>query len=431
MNKRDFQIEKILGGYRRGHLSRREALRALGAVGLATAAAPLLDFAALADEAGKQAGPGGIPLSRPDKPVTLPLHGDPIKSGLEPEKGPFHIFNYQDYIDQKTVIDTFSKKYGVEVVLTTFDSMDQAITRLASGQVDVDSTNITPDRVGQAVAGKLLAPLNHSYLPNLKQNIFTSLQNPFYDQGSQYTVPYNLYSTGIGWRSDKIKEDIRKLDNPWSIFWSDSIKAYTGYTGILDDARESLGMAMLYRGQLDVNTEDQAALDTALADLKATIPLSNPKINITEYQTLADGSCWLHQVWSGDMMSAAINYMPEGSDKSVLQYWWPGKGKGTTQNDCWALLAKSKKPVLGHLWLNHILDAEVGYNNMTGLTGYQVPQKSIDPDRLIKDGFLPPQLKNIILSEDDVGPGSLQFCALTPKGQAAWQNAYAQFNSGS
>ena len=75
-----------------------------------------------------------------------------------------------------------------------------------------------PDRVAQAVAGKLLAPINHDYIPNLK-NPFKSAQNPFYDQGSQYTVPYNLYSTGIGWRNDKIKEDIGKIANPWSMFW--------------------------------------------------------------------------------------------------------------------------------------------------------------------------------------------------------------------
>src|SRR5258708_4292436 len=108
MKNRDSKIETIVTGYRRGFLSRREALRALGAVGLAVGAAPLLDFAPWAEGAGRWAGRGGIQLSRPGKPVTLPLTRDPIKSGMQPEKGPFHIFNYQDYIDQVSVIDTFS-----------------------------------------------------------------------------------------------------------------------------------------------------------------------------------------------------------------------------------------------------------------------------------------------------------------------------------
>jgi spermidine/putrescine transport system substrate-binding protein len=427
MSRRYFEVDRILSGFRRGALSRRQALRALGTVGLAATAAPLLDFTALADEAGKQAGPGGIPLSRPNKPVTLPVHGSPIKSGLKPEGGKFIIYNYQDYIDKK-VTESFAKKYDCEVVLTTFDSMDEAITKLASGLVKADATDITPDRIAQAVAGKLVAPLNHSYIPNLAKNVWPSLQSPFYDQGSQYTVPYVIYSMGIGWRSDKVSEDIHKLDNPWSIFWN--AQKYNGYVGILDDSRESLAMAMLYRNELDVNTEDPAIIDKALADLKATIPICNPKINITEYQTLGDASSWLHQSWSGDLLGCAISYVPEGTDKELLQYWTPPKGKSCVQNDGWALLAKSEKPVLGHLWLNHLLDADVAISNFTDFTGYQPPQNTINADQLIKDGVIPKSLKTAIMGPDDFGPESLQECALTPKGQKLYQDAYARFNSG-
>jgi spermidine/putrescine transport system substrate-binding protein len=427
MNKQDLEVERILSGFRRGALSRRAALRALGTAGLAAVAAPLLDFQALADEAGKEPGPGGIPLARPNKPVTLPVHGSPIKSGLKPEGGKFQIFNYQDYVD-KAVMDSFAKKYDCEVVLTTFDSMTECITKLATGAVKPDVTNITPDRVAQAVAGKLLAPLNHDYLPNLPKNIWKSLQSPYYDQGSQYTVPYVTYSTGIGWRNDKVTEDIAKLDNPWSIFWNS--QKYNGYVGVLDDDRESLVMAMLYRGKTDVNTEDPADIEAALADLKALVPICNPKINITEYQTLGDASSWLHQSWSGDMMSCAFSYLPEGTKADVLSYWTGPKEKRVVQNDCWAVLAKGQKPVLGHLWLNHLLDSEVALANFTGFTGYQPPQVSIDADEMIKNGTLPESLKMCILGESDFDQASLQEGALTPKGQALWQKAYARFNSG-
>ena len=56
-------------------------------------------------------------------------------------------------------------------------------------------------------------------------------------------------------------------------------------------------------------------------DLKALIPICNPKINITEYQTLPEGTSYLHEVWSGDMFSAVISYMPKDGDPSTLQYW--------------------------------------------------------------------------------------------------------------
>ena len=61
-------------------------------------------------------GPGGLPLARPDVPVSLPIYADnkPIPSGLKPEKGPLQFYNWQEYINQK-VVDSFQDKYNVEV----------------------------------------------------------------------------------------------------------------------------------------------------------------------------------------------------------------------------------------------------------------------------------------------------------------------------
>jgi len=408
-----------------GRLSRRRALKTLGAGLVAGVAAPWVLRYAAADQL---MGPGGIPLARPNAPVTLPRYEDPIKSGLEPEKGgTFTVYNYQDYIDKKLVTE-FGKKYKVKTQITTFDSIDQAITRLAKKAVHADVTDITPERVGQAVAGKLLKPLNLDYIPNLKANIWPQLHSPFYDVESRYTVPYTMYSTGIGWRNDKVSEDIAKLDNPWSIFWNS--QKYKGYVGVLDDDREALGMAMLYRGNYDINTEDPAAIGKALDDLKAMIPICNPKINITEYQTLAEGSCYLHEAWSGDLFGAVISYLPKGTEPTVLSYWTPPRGKQIVQNDCFAIVAQTKKPVLAHLFLNYLLDNDASYGNFVNFVGYQPPLNSITPEKLVSDNVIPKNLSNIVLTPEDLGPDSLQIMSLTPKGQSLWQSAYAKFVSG-
>ena len=113
---------------RSSRISRRRALRTLGSGIAGVVAAPWVVRNLLAAEL---VGPGGIPLARPAQPVTLPRFEDPIKSGLEPETGgTFTVFNYADYIDKK-LVDEFGKKYKVKTQITTFDSMDQAITRLA------------------------------------------------------------------------------------------------------------------------------------------------------------------------------------------------------------------------------------------------------------------------------------------------------------
>ena len=101
----------------------------------------------LADDAG----PGGIPLARPDKPVKLPLTNEAIKSGLEAEKGgTFNIYNYADYVDPN-LLKAFSDKYGVTATVTTFDSIDEAITKLGSKRA------IRRAMAARAAAGSLAA----------------------------------------------------------------------------------------------------------------------------------------------------------------------------------------------------------------------------------------------------------------------------------
>jgi len=415
-------INRVIGALARGSITRREAVKLLMASG---AAASLFPGLARADD-GTVAG---IPLARPDKPVTLPTLQKPIESGLKPESGgTFYIFNYDEYVDPK-LMEAFGKKYDVKVVLNAFGDIDEAITKLASGTVEADVTELTNNRIAQAVAGKLLQPINHDYIPNLKGNVWPSLQNPYYDQGSQYTVPYTVYSTGIGWRSDLVAEDIAALDNPWSFFWEKSQK-YKGYVGILSDSREAMVLPMLYRGKYDVNSEDPAVYEAALDDLMALIPICNPKITSTGYQTLPDGNSYLHHIWSGQMLAAAMYNAPQGFDTHKLRYWVAPKGKVPVQNDVWAVTAQAKKPVLAHLWLDFLLDNDNAYHNFVDYNGYQPPITSITADRLVAEKLIPDTLHAALASPDDFGPGTLQEGQLTPAGQKLVQEAYAKFSSG-
>ena len=45
-----------------------------------------------------------------------------------------------------------------------------------------------------------------------------------------------------------------------------------------------------------------------------------------------------------------------------------------------------------HFWINYLLDEKVSIQNF-GYTGYQPPQKSINPNRLVEDGFIPDNLR--------------------------------------
>ncbi|HWD77204.1 MAG TPA: spermidine/putrescine ABC transporter substrate-binding protein [Solirubrobacteraceae bacterium] len=375
-------------------------------------------------------GPGGIALARPNHPVTLPLDADnkAIPSGMKPETGgTFTVFNYFDYLDKQVLTD-FGKKYGVNVQLSTFDGIDQGIAKLASGSVRPDVTEMTPDKLAEVVAGKLLAPINHSYIPNLPGNVLPNFQSPFYDVGARYTVPYTMYTTGIFWRSDKVTQDIPSMSNPWEIFWKS--QAYKGFVGVLDEPRETIALALLRRGITDINTEDPKLIAQAGKDLEQLSSICNVKVNETSYQDIPQGRSWLHHAWSGDPILAVNDYLPKGFDRKLLRYWHAPKGHGPIQNDCWGIVKGTQKPVLAHLWLNYILDDKVGYDNFVNYTGYQPPLKSVTPDTLVSKGIVPETLRSAVITENDFGPTSLQEMTLTPAGLREYQNAYSQFVSG-
>jgi spermidine/putrescine transport system substrate-binding protein len=377
---------------------------------------------------GQLLGPGGIPLARVSHPVTLKRWEDPIASGMKPETGgTFTIFNYPAYIDP-AVIKDFGKKYGVTVKVTPFDNIATGVTKLASGTVSPDVMEMTPDQLPRVVAGKLVKPLNLDYIPNLK-NVWSSFQSPYYDVGSRYGVPYTVYSTGIAYRTDRVKEDIPNLKpNPWDIFWH--AQKYTGKTALLSEERETIAMALLHRGIKDINTEDPKLVNQAVTDLQELYKICSIKVGDLQYENVPEDKAWLNQAWSGDMLAGYLYYLPNKQTGKLLRFWNPGYGNGPIGNDMWCVCSTTKKPVLAHLFLNYMLDNGVGYKNFVDFNGYQPPFNEIQPESLIKKGVIPETLASSVLTESDFGPKSLVEAGLTNAGESLWQNGYATFTSG-
>jgi spermidine/putrescine transport system substrate-binding protein len=410
---------------RESRFGRRELLErgALGALGL-TFAGPLLAACGSGDDGAFK--PPELQLARPDKPVTWPLFDDnpAIESGLSPEGGPLRIYNWNGYLDPKKMKE-FGKEYGVKVQLSTFSTTDESMAKISSGAVDFDVFFPYQERLGRMVQGKLLQPLNHDYLPNLQKTIWPSLRDPFYDKGSQYTVPYTIYTTGIGYRTDKIKRAPDDFDNPYEIYWDTANK---GKMYLLDDGREAPLHMLLKNGIFDANTENPAHLELAKNELKSLTKAVNVKLSTDDYTNLPEGKAWVHQAWSGSLVSAPY-YLPKGLGPEVLGFWFPPDGRGVVGSDMMAVLRSAKNPVLAHHFVNFMLDEKNGYENFVNFVGYQPPFVSIDPDRLVTDEVIPANLKTAVVRESDFA-NSVSPLELSPQGQTLWQNAWAEFKSG-
>jgi spermidine/putrescine transport system substrate-binding protein len=381
----------------------------------------------------KPTGPAGLPLPRTDNSVTWAITDEnkPIKDGLGSEPGPLRIYNYADYIDPAT-LKRFQKEFSTKVEIATYNSADEAVAKLSSGAVDFDLImGLSGSNIVDLIAHKLLLPLNHSYLPNLEKNVWPQLADPFYDRGSRYTVPYVVWMDGIGWRNDKVKEDVAGMDVPWDIFWH--AQAYRGKVGILDDRRDALSMPMqrdaMRKGtRPDLNTEDADTISKAESDLAELSGICNPKVTITDYQTLPEGKTVLHHSWSGDLLSAAFYYLPKGVKADVLSYWRPQEN-GVVQNDFFGVGRTAKQPVLAHQFVNFMLDEKNAYDNFVNFTGYTPPQNGIDADALLKQGLIPKTLQEAIVRPEEFATNQ-ELLQLSVTGQRFWDDAWSKFKAG-
>jgi spermidine/putrescine transport system substrate-binding protein len=348
---------------------------------------------------------------------------DSIGDGLEPEAGPLRLFNYPDYVNPE-VISGFEDKYGVKVEITTFDVDSEAITKLANKSVAVDIFHsAAPNTIDRLILGGLLQPLNHSYLPNFA-NVLPSFQDPWYDKGSKYSVPYTVFSTGIGYRADRI--DPAEVEaQGWDILWNPD---YKGVTSILDDYREGIGMALLRKGITDVNTTDKALIEQAGKDLSELTGTMNIKVNIEAYKDVPEGSTNLAHTWSGDMLAGAASNLPEGTDASVLGWWYPSDGVGVVNNDAITIVTAAKNPVLAHLYINYLLDVGVSEQNVAW-NGYLPPIVGLDADYLIAQGYVPDNLRNAVLTDEIIKKG-LRFEPLPVDADQLWTDTWSKFTAG-
>jgi spermidine/putrescine transport system substrate-binding protein len=408
--------------YGRGEFLARSAAGVVGFSSLSTI------LAACSNGSGTSAGalkPPGLQLPSPSNPVTHPILADNpmVASGLEPESGTLKIYNWNGYLWPRIKKD-FAKEYGVQVEETYFDTMDEAIQKIAQGSLEFDVFFPTIDRVSRLIVGKLLQPLNHEYLPNLA-NVWPALRSPWYDRGSHYTVPYVTWTTGIGYRTDHVSKTPADFANPYEIYWDETNR---GKTYLLDDGRDAPAHMLLKEGIRNVNTDDPAQIDKAKKDLESLIGAVNIKLSTNDYTNIPEDKAWVHQMWSGSAVSAQW-YLPEGTGPEVLGYWFPSDGRGVIGSDMMAIPRSAKNPVLAHHFLNYLLDVKNGYANFSNFVGYQPPFTALNPDKLVKDGVVPANLRSAIVRQSDFNRGYVQ-TELSPATQTLWQNAWAEFKAG-
>jgi spermidine/putrescine transport system substrate-binding protein len=368
---------------------------------------------------------GELVIPTPEQPVRWPLSkkNPMIESGLKPEPGSvLRIYNYSDYLSPRMMKD-FEAQWGVDIHLSTFNDADEALTKIASGGLGFDVYFPSYDSVGKLIQAGLLRPLNHDYLTNAN-NLWEIVRDPWYDRGSRYSVPYTIYSTGIGWRTDLADVDLSQYQNPFDVFWD---TAYRDNMAILDDWHTTMAMVLMRNGVTDINTTNSKVLAKVreqLLDLRKTM---NPQVTIRMYTDMPAGQYGVSQFWSGDAINMPY-YLPKKVDPSVLQYWFPPDGVGEVDNDLCVCLAQGSNPVAAHYFMNQLLDETSAGQNF-GFTGYQPPLTTFTPSTLVAQGYVPENLATAIVRPGDFKKG-LPLLELPVTADNEYHQIWQEFKAG-
>jgi len=344
-------------------LTRRELLERIGKVGAAVALAPVIAActgggasSAPSASASAAASQGGAASAAPDPTTVAPT---PVP---EPEAELF-VYNWTGYIGEET-IPSFEKKYGVKVTYDFFANTDEAYAKLGDDGGGYDLSFPISVDIPAFIAKGALLPLDMSLLPNIV-NLGTEWANPGYDPGNANSVPYMWWTTGVGYDSAKITDTLTSSKALWD-------PRFDGHISMLDDWAEAFGMALIQLGH-SANTTIAAELDQALALLQQQKPLVRVYSTDT-VGTMSSGDVWIGQIWGADTFAIQ-------EENANVAFYLPEEG-AIRGSDTMAIFSGAKHPIAAHLFIDHMLDAEVSAAN-TNFVYYMGPNAAakafIDP----------------------------------------------------
>jgi spermidine/putrescine-binding protein len=238
---------------------------------------------------------------------------------------------------------------------------------------------------------KLLAELDHTKLPNLK-NLSPDFVDLYYNVGQKFAVPYTWGTSGLAYNKKKIPNPPTK----WAdLFDVEKLKPLKGRISILDDAREVAGAALLALG-LDPNTKNKEDLDKAAVLLRRQKPFLAKYDSASAEDSVASGETWLAQGFSGDIATAQ-------AENPDIGYIIPEEGV-TFFVDNLCLLQESKNKEAATKLLDYLLRPEVALANMNAMKFASTVGglKDEDIDEALKGSaalLLPPKEKRVLFKD--------------------------------
>ena len=300
----------------------------------------------------------------------------------EPTGVTINVYNWGEYISNGTegsldVNAEFTRRTGIEVNYTTFDSNESLYSKLAGGGASYDVIVPSDYMISKLMNENMLAELDFSNIPNFEY-VDEQFRNPDYDPENKFSVPYTWGTVGLFYNTDYVTEPVTS----WSILWDEQ---YSGKILMFDNPRDAFAIAQERLG-FSLNSTDESEWEQAAMLLKEQKPLVQAYVMDQIFDKMESGEAWLAPYYSGDAGTLVEN-------NENIKFIVPEEGTNYFVDAmCIPATAEHKKEA--ELYINFMCDPEIAGANMD-FVGYATPETAakdyLDPDAVANPIYYPDQ----------------------------------------
>lgn len=283
-------------------------------------------------------------------------------------KGELKIFTWSEYMDEENMPKEFEKATGIKVKLDLYESNEEMMAKLQAGGLGQYDIIIPSDYIMPSLIHlKLIVPLDHSKIPNLK-NLGKKFSTASFDPGNKYSVGWQWGTVGLMYNKAKLKDsDVAS----WDIIFDPKKKPGPFY--LIDSVREMMGITLSYLGY-DFNSSNpkelKAATDLLIATKKRKECLGF-KGGVGGKNDVIAGVADAAVVYNGD----SIQTVSKEPDK--FGFIVPKEGS-EIWIDSMCIPAKAPNPDAAHKWINWVLEPQVGAA-LSNFNQYATPNDAAIP----------------------------------------------------
>jgi putrescine transport system substrate-binding protein len=244
--------------------------------------------------------------------------------GAVPAEGAsLRLYNWVDYIDPGVVAD-FEAETGIDVVIESYTSSEQAETRLLLGGQGFDLVVVYSQQVDRLAHAGAIEPFDRSAMPNAV-GIDTSILSmmPGAAADLSLAMPYFWGTTGIGYNMDALAERFPEgAPRSWDLIFDPATAKRVEDCGVhvIDAPETVIGAALAWLGR-DPRSQAPEDIEAAMTAIEAAAPhwraIDSELIN-----ALATGASCVTLAWSTEVLLA----MDSAKEGLSVDYILPKEG---------------------------------------------------------------------------------------------------------